>query len=484
MASEVDERVSGRFWFADNPDVVVPGLLDLTGNRPRVELLGALSSFVQELPSESPGTRVYGPADLSGPRTIHGALIGGTTAVTICNAYQVNHTVKGFTLNFDEPNSGLQREVLEGAYAVVGAHLDGLDARVQQARFRIAKQDPWCYHVGLSMTKGPNGIHLHYDEPDPLSTPLTDTTGTLSLEASATFCHPRIAGAFIETKTWVRVAIDEGITVREAWRRYAVASSVLLSLLHERDCPPVAFEVRSPEDGIWCKVVMPGLKPDPLDIRSGKIDEPGLINRQTFGMERLAKWFELIEALRPLPHLAAGTIEQAGRTVQNQLLELATAAEGLHRRLYPDERQLTQEQVDQALEVLSTCSIEDEAKGLLSGALRIYLFAPSFPKRLQRLARDVSPVAPGMTGRTNRWHRLISNARNGFAHALDSDESEDTIFSHLTLTKSLRWLMTARLLIELGVPHEILKPAFERHERYQQFLRSAKRDCPQVYGEA
>ncbi|MET7468418.1 HEPN domain-containing protein [Micromonospora sp. NPDC005599] len=481
MTGEAELRVSGRFWFADNPDLIVPGTLDLTGRRPRVELLGALSAFVQEVPSSAPGTRTYEPADPSAPRTIQGALMGSKTVVTLCNAYQVKHTVKGFTLSFDEPNSGLQQEVIEGAYAVVGAHIEGLETQFQQIRFRIAGQDAWCHHVGLSMEHDAEGIRINYAEPDTLSAALTDTSGVLSLDASATFCFPRIAGSFIETKTWLRVSIDAGISIREAWRRYVLGSSVLLTLLNDRDCPPVAFQVKSPEDGLWCDVVVPGLKDDPLDLRSAKIDDPSLISRQQLGLGRLARWFELIEALRPLPHLAAGTIEHGGRTVQNQLLELATAAEGLHRRLYPDERQLTPVETGQAIEAVTDSPINEEAKRLILGALRIYLSEPSFPKRLQRLAEDVSLVAPGITGRTNRWYRAISDARNGFAHSLRGEESDDTLFSHLTLTKSIRWLITARLLMELDVPIEILKLAFERFERYQQFLRNAKRDCPRVY---
>ena len=52
------------------------------------------------------------------------------------------------------------------------------------------------------------------------------------------------------------------------------------------------------------------------------------MSRRQLGLERLAALFELAKRLTPLPQLIAGAFEASDTSVQNLLLELATAAEG------------------------------------------------------------------------------------------------------------------------------------------------------------
>jgi hypothetical protein len=479
-----EHLLSGRFWFPEASDNVVPGRLDLTGLYPRVELFGSLSSFMEERPSTAPGVRVFGPAEPSGSRTLHGALMGPVEAVTIFNAGQIRHTANLLTITSPTPNSGLQEETFEGSYAVLGTHVADMDAVFTGIRFRIRYQDQWAHHTGLSVTWNQTGGEwkFEYTEPTAISAPLVGLSGNLTLEASATISPPRITGAYIDTTTWLRVETAEGLKIHEAWRRFPVATSALLTLLFDVKCPPVAFEVQDPETKRWCEVVMPDLARDVANTGSTKRDQAVLINRLDLGLDRLAAWLDAAERLTPLPHIVAGTVEASDRTVPNRLLELAIAAEGVHRKLYPDARRLTEQQVHDALAVLGKSGMEREAREALCTAMKLYLWEPSYPQRLEALAADVSVAVPGVTGKTTKWRNAIRDVRVGSAHALETGAiTTDVLYGYSTLEKSLRWLLTGRLLLELGVPADNLAEKFSIYERYQRFLRNAKRDLPTIY---
>jgi hypothetical protein len=257
------------------------------------------------------------------------------------------------------------------------------------------------------------------------------------------------------------VETAEGSKIHEAWRRFSVAVSVLLTLLYDADCPPIAFEIQDPETQRWCEVFMPDLVRDVSNTGSTKRDQDPLINRLDLGLDRLAAWFDTTERFTPLPHIVADTVQASDRTLPNRLLELAIAAEGVHRKLHPNARRLTDRQVQDALAALSESDMEREARQVLYTAMKLYLWEPSYPQRLAALAADVSVAVPGVTGKTRKWQDAIRDVRVGFAHALAAGAiTSDTLHGYATLEESLRWLLTGRLLLELGIPADKLAEKF------------------------
>ncbi|NNJ60719.1 MAG: hypothetical protein HKP61_07150 [Dactylosporangium sp.] len=207
-----------------------------------------------------------------------------------------------------------------------------------------------------------------------------------------------------------------------------------------------------------------------------------MLTRSQLGLERLASWFPLARKLSPIPHLVANSTDDTDRSVESLLLELSTAAEGLYRRLYPDARRLSPEQVTEVARKVQSLDVDQQAKDILCSAIKIYLWGPSLSNRLKQLAEDVDGVIPDVVGNSKKWNNAIQKARNGFAHHLEKGViTNDEAYAYYTLRQSLRWLLTCRILIELGVPHTDLAKAFSRYERYQRFLRNASRDAPDIY---
>ncbi len=89
---------------------------------------------------------------------------------------------------------------------------------------------------------------------------------------------------------------------------------------------------------------------------------------------------------------------------------------------------------------------------------------------------------PGVTGKTNRWKNLVSDARNEYAHRLNTAFLEDGDFDrYLTVALSLRWLLTGVLLLQADIGEQVLNSALKSHEPYQRFLADARKWQPHVY---
>ena len=187
--------------------------------------------------------------------------------------------------------------------------------------------------------------------------------------------------------------------------------------------------------------------------------------------------------------MAAAAAGQLGR-IETSVLELTTVAEGLARRLWPDAVRMSGDEATRARE-LAAAAFEQQPAELAEvvGAALGYLEELSYPQRLLQLAELVEGIAPGVLGRRtvegrpSRWKALVCGARNEFAHRLQGVWlDDDRIDRYLTVTGSLRWLLTAVLLLETGLPAALLATQFGQHQPYLFFLRQAKEWQPQVYG--
>jgi len=197
-----------------------------------------------------------------------------------------------------------------------------------------------------------------------------------------------------------------------------------------------------------------------------------LLPLDVLGLARVAAWLARVEALGPLPPVvAAAAIGELGR-IETSVLEITTIAEGLARRLWPDAVRMTRDEATRAQELAVAAVIEQPDEVLKAvGAALTYLQEVGYPQRLMQLAERAEAVVSGVVGRRtteghpSRWKALVCNARNEFAHRLDGGWlDDDRIDRYLTVIGSLRWLLTAVLLLETGVPAESLAAQFGQHQ--------------------
>ncbi len=252
----------------------------------------------------------------------------------------------------------------------------------------------------------------------------------------------------------------------------------LLTLAVDADSPATLLEVSSAPKERWLQVVHPGLDEDDEELLP---EHKVLLRREHLGLAGIASWLSRARPLSPMPQLVAGVATPSSqRTLQNQLLELAAAAEGLHRRLHPDHRVISKERARQAQRDARYAVLEDVRERVRQALAR--LDEPTYRDRLHMLVELGVAAVPGVTGAANEWVSRIVESRHGFAHQLSRDErSDDDWREYLVLLRSLRWLLTAVLLLEAGVDSEILARRLEQHQPYLYLRRQARRWLPEVY---
>lgn len=495
-------QANGRFWLPESVDDTLPGRLDVLGRWPRAEILGEITPSLELIGVSEDGSTTWGPTPVGGEHdlVVHGQLLGGYGQVTLVDAQTRRRRSNLF--------GSLAEQVVEGRYALLGGLVGSAGHRFDMARVRLHNLDQWVRLSGLSvkMSKNFHEVHIDYEAPDSIKVAVPGLGADLEFEASWTPPNPTLSGASIKTQTWLVWKVPAGQTVEGILTDVVGPLSALLTILFNEDCPPLELRVHDPEADLWLEVYSPAL------VAVAPIASGGsLLLLEEFGLAALASWLEQFAGLSPLPQLVAGAVTSSDRTVQNQLLELAAAAEGLHRRIHPGERRYEQQQVDAGARFLRALGADEElalavsalvqdrlqrdgADGaspeallrpeiaaMLGQALAQYLWEPSYPQRLAALLHEVDMAAPGVAGRRSRWKKAVVDARVGFAHSFENDPAEDDIRAWHVLAQSLRWLLTARLLLHVGVVDGTLSKAFERYDAYSNFLRSARKTLPRVY---
>jgi ApeA N-terminal domain 1 len=464
--------INGVFWLADNMPVKLPGRLDLGQPWPRLELVGELTPSLRLIETSSEGVQRWGPTPMGDEElTIHGNLAGVLGRVTLIGAWTRRRSSSG----------GMHEQVLEARYAVLGEHVEGPKRRFSKARFRMYGLEEWAALPGLSVTMPDSGtpITVEYAAPDAIEYVLESMDAKIAFATAWTFPTPTWHGANLSTETWATWERGGGDTVDSLVQTAVTPMQSLLTLVALQDSGLRRLQVEG-RQGNWLDVYGPFLSP-PSRPEKKPVDEL-LLSLEDLGAAGLGRWMQGHASLSPIPQIVAGSLAAAGTTVENQLLELAAAAEGLHRRLHPADRRLSEGDVQEGLARLEDLP-EIAAVPILKEALRVYLFEPSYPQRLKALLAGVSDAAPGVAGRQNRWVKQVVNARVGFAHArVTNTGGEDSALAHLVLARSLRWVLTIRMFLETGVRIDLLARKVADSPAFRNFMRSAQDGLPSVYG--
>ncbi len=482
------ERLRGRFWLMGAASIVVSGELTLGLDGPQLILDGMLTPSVKIVESATApdGSTTCCAIPATGedePLTVHGRIEFGAAAgpVTLVGCLTTGRSMK-ISAVFN-PLEG--RQTLQALYAVCGDHIAGKDERFTALRVRLRHLDQWANLSGFTYMYESEQVSLTYEEPDVPPQPLPDG-GFPDLEQVAIRMPTDVGGSLTRT-VWLRAVQLRPTGWIDLDRTLVAPLSTLLTLATGADCPPVEVEVDNGSGSGWLSVHTSGWR-EPADrpLTAGTM----LLPLAALGLPGVAAWLARVEALGPLPPVvAAAAAGQLGR-IETSVLELATVAEGLARRLWPDVVRMSGDEATRARE-LAAAAFEQQPAELAEvvGAALGYLEELSYPQRLLQLAELVEGIAPGVLGRRtvegrpSRWKALVCGARNEFAHRLQGVWlDDDRIDRYLTVTGSLRWLLTAVLLLETGLPAELLATQFGQHQPYLFFLRQAKEWQPQVYG--
>jgi hypothetical protein len=479
--SDPSTGLRGRFWLQGNSEGEGTSgrLILVAGSDPLLELDELLTPLTREtgrrkLPDgrELVTSSLIPPQEWAGQSlTIYGALQTGEL-VTLPSA---------FTAGFTSWGTGYQSHRLQAFYALLGDHVDGADALFTRVRLRIRHLDAWANLPGFTLTPdlAAGRYTLAFEKPQVLPAALAGG-GRVAIEQVTGWEGPGVSGGKLERQVWLDVLDVPPATYREIERTIVKPLVNLLTLSVSAECPIVAVEVSASPDHPWLTVYHAAAKPAAAAI----IPLPRiLLPLGEVGLPGVATWLDSTGRLGPLPSVVARAAAIRDDPLETQLLELTTAAEGLHRLILPQRKRMTDEQAKEARSKALDAIKEllDDVRDAVQAALT-HLTDQSYPRRLLDLAEYVGQAVPGVTGHTVQWKKRVVSTRIGFAHALENGFlNQGNAEESIAILQSLRWLLTGLLLLQTGIDPATLGNRFKDHENYQLFLAQARIWLPAVY---
>jgi len=451
LAEDVNQGdvYQGRFWLPDHGADAVLGELTLSaGTRARLDLDQALTPYLREVDGEKQpsGSRALVLRE-SGPLherlDVYGVLEDATEVAFLGATHD--------------------RQTLRPRSAVLGGHVSG-EARYTRLRLRLRYLDEWA--MPLSAASAPSPASL-------------GDGGSVSVEWDTPTRPSPSQGGELGRVAWLGLDGLPPSTEQELDRRFVTPLASLLSLAVDKDCPPVAIEMATGPDEPWLTVHHSGLETPAAVPRPWYLQ---LLPLDYLGLERVASWLDAVERLGPLPPVVARATGGSGGTLETQLLELCTVTEGLHRRLFPNSRRLSEPEKAAARTAVGAAitDLEDGVQEAVRGAIQ-HIEEPSFPMRLLELAQCVEPAVPGVTGQTNKWKGCVTDVRHEFAHRLKGGFLATARIDELiAVRQSLRWFLMG-LLLQTGVEPTELATRFRDHQPYVLFLQEAREWLPRVF---
>ncbi|MGH3275588.1 MAG: hypothetical protein ACRDNZ_14855, partial [Streptosporangiaceae bacterium] len=253
---------------------------------------------------------------------------------------------------------------------------------------------------------------------------------------------PDARGGQLERRLWLDILGMPPTTYRDLDRKVVKPLMNLLTFAVGKECPLVEMEISAGSDHPWVSVHHAGMKAAAEEI----LPMPEiLLPMSAIGLAGAATWLDATVSLGPLPSVVTRVVSADDDTLEAQLLELSTVAEGLHRLL------------------IDPCKM-------------------TYAQRLESLAEQAKQAVPGATGKTAEWVQRVKVARNDFAHKLEHGFlDEDHAEEWAALLVSLRWLLTGTLLLQTGISPAALGSRIAAHQPYQMFLLQAPAWLPEVY---
>ena len=392
--------------MADAPDLVVQGKLhcdEISGVR--LELAGSLTpawvALSEPVATEDGSGHVVEmePAPDDETLLVHAVLADSPHLATLVDCVSVQRKEVG------TPSGGFEIQVLSPRYMVRGLHSAGNAQLFDAVRIRVTSLDSWANLSGFGISPAdPDRSTLTYERP-PVNEATTASGALISLHESVSRSWPRATGGHIHRKVWVECKNFEAATYEDLQRRFVTPVVSFLSMLTGVRSPLTEVMLRADERCVQVDSRNLLRSRSTADLRPDEI----LLPLSAATLEAVAKFVDVSEATGPLPPVIAdahGYLSQS--TLETQVLELATVAEGLHRRLFEGEQRMTSANADRLRGKLANAISDEEQRlrDIIRGML-MHLEEMGYPKRLAALAARVQVALPGATGNTAKWVKAV-----------------------------------------------------------------------------
>lgn len=467
---QISESI-GYFWLLGQDESEhTSGTVVIVDEVANLELLSSLTPWDMTIVN-SGGQTVNVAQEESTGLVIHGRLPQQGPLVSLVDA-----TTSGRHRVIGGRDKVPEKHFLEASWCLSGLHSTGIDQHYPKFQVRVFNLDDWASLEELSMTRLKTGGSIwNYTPMEAIETTSQSAKYAVRLISQGFSGAPTAKGFNLRRECWLEFESDAGWTLPDITGRICASLETLFVTLTGKSSPVLSLRVNDGER--WASV-------HGLGVTSGSPKKGGemLLTREETGLEVVVGWLDKGEVLGAAPAILATALSGGYDFVQSEALALTTALESLHRRLYPDDKQFTEDNIKDARAALVDSGMPTVILESLDNALRLYWNQPSYPQRLVKLSELVSEVAPDCIGRINKWKAEVSSARNAQAHGLEEiADGNEFILKMASLNKSIRWALRIIFLRQAGISADSMVDALKNHRRYELDRAQWREHLPKVY---
>lgn len=326
--------------------------------------------------------------------------------------------------------------------ALLGDHFKSENkAKFNLIEFQCNNLNAWCARRLLLQNHTKAGHQLNYKSPEVLTAKIpggvVDLANHLIINSSDDF---KVTWDSRET---IKITLGRPLSLSDIGFKYVSPFRQLLTLASGTHTTATSLRVANSrklgysKHPIWSEVQHyrgRQILPDPEELSA--LDMRFTLQYPKIDFEKIIpKWIRLHKQLKPDLDLLFSLNSPGGGYTWNSLFNVASATEGMHRRLYPSSPDST-----------------------------------TFRNRLLQLLGYASPLITEFVGDKDKWATVFKNQRNEVAHSLERHPISGEELLRLTQTAQL--LLHIVILRKLGFTKKQCKQVVMRDEKWA-FLKAA-----------
>lgn len=457
------KEVSGTWWTAERPDLTFYGRLLFGDSTPRLELEG--------VPPEDDAETTAQPRPFFG------------------DAFGTKYTLNRVLLTELQGHGEQRRGIYRAQSVIEGCHVDPKNPTIRAVLVRFAGLERWIgdkvFWNGYGHGEDEDDVIRYRPGPDRRVTVSGQLPGLLAISNTNTVYHNQVGSrtARIVYQAHIAFSAIDNMTLDQATSSIIFPLEQMMSMLTDRRAVVQSkFVQLADEEPYVSHAVYDEKTLSDADDTLGT--EADFTRLPDVGLGVFATWLLLAPRYREIAALATAALH-GDLPVQSSLIAATAAAEGLHRVLFANDRELDRTKT-RALrkKLLATAA---EHRDIVERSLR-QLGEPSLRARLSHLARSLGPAMGELVSDSDAFGIRLAWFRNRHSHLLDDEvpplanhgKEDAEWIAQVTLTRICARIVTARLLMLCGCDAQVLRDALNQSEDVRTWKWQARDLMPDV----
>jgi hypothetical protein len=388
-----------------------------------------------------------------------------------------------------------ERVLFVGTVLIGDDHLTSeADCRFNRASFRLSNLNEWVNRSPYRWSSAGPVDTVELLEVPTLRAAIPGCE--ITLDRAAVSHYGRLTDSGFTSHEVIGLRFDEPHALDELEYRFIRPLEQLLTLATGTSCS--AFEVQVGNDNgsddlpsTWLMAAYTVRRRDTDTVQQGR---PRIRQHMRFGMncdgyppnidfaELVPRWFSLQTQLGTVSDLIFSLRRESGGYLQQQVFSIASALEGMHRKLNPQYETKSVDERALSAEVLEAVrAVRPEHHDWLKAAIA-HAHRKSYGFRVRGLLEQTDHLMAEVVRNEIKWAQQLRDVRDGVGHVLPGQDDK-TVEQMIAMLHSARLFAELVLLRQLGFTAAECRSSLEYHWELDNVRKRVRKGYPAWFAE-